>query len=101
MLAYPTYETPQPAIWPVTIILRRSRLFLCPWQLWWRSQAAAYIIRPNAPTIAAMSALRMNASMAHVWRNGRLEPNLSMPYPLPPGTISMHVRQELSQAPGV
>ena len=64
-------------------------------QVWWRSQAAAYIIRPNPPTMAAIVALRMNTSMTHVWRNGQPQPNLTMPYPLPPGTVSMHVRHKL------
>ena len=63
-------------------------------QLWWRSQAAAYIIRPNAPTMAAITALRMNTSLTHVWQNGQLQPGLTMPYPLPQGTVSMHVRRE-------
>jgi len=43
---------------------------LCAAQVWWRAQAAAYIVRPNAPTMAAVMAMRMNASLTHVWQAG-------------------------------
>ncbi len=43
---------------------------LCAVQVWWRAQAAAYIVRPNAPTMAAVTAMRMNASITHVWQAG-------------------------------
>ena len=61
-------------------------------QVWWRAQAAAYIVRPNAPTLAAITALRMNTSLTHVWQRGQLQRDMTVPYPLTPGTISMHVR---------
>ena len=61
-------------------------------QVWWRSQAVAYIVRPNRPTMAAILALRMNGSLNHAWQNGQPQPNLTVPYPLTAGTISMHVR---------
>ena len=67
----------------------------CAMQVWWRAQAAAYIIRPNEPTMAAITALRMNTSLAHVWQAGSLQANMTVPYPMTPGTISMHVRREL------
>jgi hypothetical protein len=63
-----------------------------PPQVWWRSQAVAYIVRPNRPTMAAILALRMNGSLNHVWQEGQPQPALTVPYPLTPGTISMHVR---------
>ncbi len=64
-------------------------------QVWWRAQAAAYIIRPNNHTMAKIWRLRQNPALHHVWQNGRPATHLSVPYPLPAGTISMHVRCEL------
>ena len=63
--------------------------------MWWRAQAAAYIIRPNNHTMAKIWRLRQNPALHHVWQNGRPATHLSVPYPLPAGTISMHVRYEL------
>ena len=64
-----------------------------PAQVWWRAQAAAYIIRPNNHTMAKIRRLRMNPKLHNVWQYGKAATHLSVPYPLPPGTISMHVRR--------
>ena len=64
-----------------------------PAQVWWRAQAAAYIIRPNNHTMAKIRRLRMNPKLHNVWQHGRAATHLEVPYPLPPGTISMHVRR--------
>ena len=61
-------------------------------QVWWRAQAAAYIIRPNNHTMAKIRRLRQNPALHHVWQNGRPATHMTVPYPLPAGTISMHVR---------
>ncbi len=68
-------------------------------QVWWRAQAAAYIIRPNNHTMAKIWRLRQNPALHHVWQYGRPATHLSVPYPLPAGTISMHVRCELEHIP--
>ena len=60
-------------------------------------QAVAYIVRPNAPTMDAIRALRMDTSLQQVYYQSKLQEEEVMPYPLPPGTVSMHVRS-LSQA---
>jgi hypothetical protein len=60
--------------------------------MWWRAQAAAYIIRPNNYTMAKIRRLRMNPKLHNVWQHGKAAAHLEVPYPLPPGTISMHVR---------
>ncbi len=54
-------------------------------------QAVAYIVRPNAPTMEAIRALRMDTSLQQVYYQSKLQEEV-MPYPLPPGTVSMHVR---------
>jgi len=72
----------------------RSRDF-CGWlrlQVWWRAQAAAYIIRPNNHTMAKIWRLRTNRHLHRVWQHGEPVMSLTVPYPLPPGTVSMHVR---------
>ena len=61
-------------------------------KLWWRAQAVAYLVRPNAPTLAAVRAMRLNPAMHQVARNGELNNTATVPFPLPPGTISIHVR---------
>ncbi len=65
----------------------------CALQVWGRAQAAAYIVRPNEPTMAAVTAMRMNLSLTHVWQGGQLQREMAVPYPLTPGTVSMHVRR--------
>ena len=72
---------------------RAARVGFCCAQVWWRAQAAAYIIRPNNYTMAKIRRLRMNPALHNVWQYGRAATHLSVPYPLPPGTISMHVRR--------
>lgn len=61
-------------------------------KVWWRAQAVAYLVRPNAPTLAAVRALRLNSALHQVARNGKVQKSALVPFPLPPGTISMHVR---------
>ena len=49
-------------------------------------------MRPNAPTMAAIRELRMDTSLQQVYYQSKLQEGEVMPYPLPPGTVSMHVR---------
>ena len=65
-------------------------------KVWWRAQAVAYLVRPNAPTLAAVRALRLNPDMHQVARNGDVQKAVGVPFPLPAGTISMHVRRQFS-----
>ncbi|KAG5460473.1 MAG: hypothetical protein BJ554DRAFT_7476 [Olpidium bornovanus] len=58
---------------------------------WWRAQSAAYIARLNSHTSAAVSVLRHNESQHAAWSHGR-KGGKPVPYPLPAGTVSLHVR---------
>lgn len=60
---------------------------------WWRAQATAYIARMNARTREVLGRLRLDPSMhnAFVRIDDKVQ-KLNMPFPLPPGTIDMHVR---------
>lgn len=53
---------------------------------WWRGQSVGYLARLNNETLAAVSALRMQADLHHYSRGSPL------PFPLPAGTINAHVR---------
>ena len=55
-------------------------------------QAVAYLVRPNAPTLAAIRTMRLDTAMHQVACAGARQPNETVPFPLPPGTISIHVR---------
>ena len=63
---------------------------------WFRGQLAAYLMRPNAATAAAYRALRTRAGgLLHA--AGPAAPagaaaRLAAAFPLPPGTLSLHVR---------
>ena len=63
---------------------------------WWRAQAAAYLVRLNAPTLAAIFELRRKTSAtlpAFLAGIEKFELNQSRAiFPLPAGTISAHVR---------
>ena len=63
---------------------------------WFRGQVAAYLARPNAATTRAFRALRTRAG-ALLHAAGPAAPpgaaaRLGAAFPLPPGTLSMHVR---------
>ena len=51
---------------------------------WWRGQSAAYLMRFNDVTINAIAALRHTQSMHYITNN------MTLPFPLPPGTISAY-----------
>ena len=58
---------------------------------WWRAQAVAVLTRPNSRTLAAVRRLRQWGNMTRL----AVGPTAAQPalvYPLPPGTISTHVR---------
>ncbi|EPS43439.1 hypothetical protein H072_2569 [Dactylellina haptotyla CBS 200.50] len=63
---------------------------------WWRSQLYGYILRPNDATLARMAEMRMNQTLhtgVATNRSDLSKPiNMSVPFPLPPATISMHIR---------
>lgn len=61
-------------------------------KLWWRAQAVTYMIRLNSETADAIRAMRMDHSIQNVSVAGVLQADSHIPYPLLPGTISMHVR---------
>ncbi len=53
---------------------------------WWRAQSAAFLMRFNNETVRAVSNLRHNQSL-HYFTGGS-----TLPFPLPSGTISAHIR---------
>ena len=53
---------------------------------WWRAQSAAYLMRFNNLTIHAVAALRHTQAMHYMTGDKPL------PFPLPAGTISIHIR---------
>ncbi len=56
------------------------------------TQAVAYIVRPNAVTMDAIRRLRLDPSLHRSYNSGEEQQGKPIPYPLPRGTISMHVR---------
>ncbi|KAK6512490.1 hypothetical protein TWF481_001375 [Arthrobotrys musiformis] len=61
---------------------------------WWRTQATAYMMRMNGPALKRLKALRtdqtQNTAVTHS-TNGELT-TTTVPFPLPDGSFSMHVR---------
>lgn len=60
---------------------------------WWRAQAAAYVMRPNAVAMERLKTLRTDTSLNRgliVTEEGSTA--VDMPFPLPDGSWSMHVR---------
>ncbi|KAJ3151985.1 hypothetical protein HDU89_001630 [Geranomyces variabilis] len=61
-------------------------------KLWWRGQSAAYLSRLNAETSDALRVLRLDPTLHRTWTHDDDRPYLSAPYPLPRGTMNLHVR---------
>ena len=102
---YPWFPTPDPISWdknrcPEPWASRLKELYAAQgldvsWEYlkyWWRAQAVAYIVRPNALTMGAISRLRKDPGLHRTYHSGEHQADRAMPYPLPKGTISMHVR---------
>ncbi|KAJ3170493.1 hypothetical protein HDU87_008726 [Geranomyces variabilis] len=61
-------------------------------KLWWRGQSAAYLSRLNAATSDALRSLRLDPTLHRTWTHDDDRPYLAAPYPLPRGTMNLHVR---------
>lgn len=62
---------------------------------WWRAQASAYLMRLNAKTSSRMRELRLGDGVKQLgmqWGTDGEPKDVEMPFPMPEGTISMHVR---------
>ncbi|KAF3078607.1 mitochondrial inner membrane protein required for protein import, variant 3 [Orbilia oligospora] len=62
---------------------------------WWRAQAAAYIMRFNRNTSRRLKQFRLGEDTKQLglhWDVNGDPRNVNVPFPLPEGTISMHVR---------
>lgn len=62
---------------------------------WWRAQAAGYIMRLNGRASARMKELRLGTDTKQLgiqWDVNGQPQDVDFPFPMPEGTISMHVR---------
>ena len=62
---------------------------------WWRAQAAGYLMRLNANAAESMKKMRLGDGLDQLgmqWDMNSEAQNVSLPFPMPEGTISMHVR---------
>ena len=62
---------------------------------WWRAQAAGYIMRINSPAASRMKELRLGKDTKQLgiqWDVNGQPQEVDLPFPMPEGTISMHVR---------
>lgn len=62
---------------------------------WWRAQAAAYIMRLNSRASSRMKELRLGNGTKQrgmQWGLDGHPKDVDLPFPMPEGTISMHVR---------
>ncbi|KAF3909290.1 hypothetical protein ABW20_dc0107806 [Dactylellina cionopaga] len=61
---------------------------------WWRSQATAYMMRMNGPALKRLKELRLenglHSAVTHNETGGLT--NVTVPFPLPDGSFSMHIR---------
>ena len=61
-------------------------------KVWWRAQAAAYLMRLNRQTSEALLAMRRDPGRQSVSVAGAPQPAAELPFPLPSGTVGMHIR---------
>ena len=62
-------------------------------RIWWRAQSTAYVARLNRRTMNALRELRFDPHLHQgIIQNDASRKMVHMPFPLPAGTISMHVR---------
>lgn len=62
---------------------------------WWRAQAAAYIMRLNGKAASRMKGLRLGKDVEQMgiqWNIDGQPEAVDLPFPMPEGTFSMHVR---------
>lgn len=62
---------------------------------WWRAQAAAYIMRLNGRASSRMKELRLGTDTKQLgiqWDTDGQPQEVDLPFPMPEGTFSMHVR---------
>ncbi|KAJ3151384.1 hypothetical protein HDU86_006084 [Geranomyces michiganensis] len=61
-------------------------------KIWWRGQSAAYLSRLNAHTSDALRAARTDPTLHRTWTHNDDRPHLAAEFPLPQGTMNLHVR---------
>ncbi|KAI8909389.1 hypothetical protein DFJ77DRAFT_513089 [Powellomyces hirtus] len=63
------------------------------YKIWWRGQSAAYLSRLNAETSDLLLQARNDKSIHRTWLHANDErPLAGVPFPMPPGTMNLHVR---------
>jgi len=82
-----------PSYWKKKLIDANPNQILTPsyFKYWWRAQSGAYLMRLNANTSDLIKQLRLDPKLHQEWVRGTHESKIP-PFPLPAGTMNMHVR---------
>jgi hypothetical protein len=89
------YGSPIPPIFEAALRLIQPDITAEMLKYWWRAQAAAYIMRLNGPAASRMKELRLGKDtkqMGIQWGVDGQPQEVDLPFPMPEGTFSMHVR---------
>lgn len=89
------HGSPIPPIFEAALKLIQPDITAEMLKYWWRAQAAAYIMRLNGPATSRMKELRLGIDtkqMGIQWGVEGQPQEVDLPFPLPEGTFSMHVR---------
>lgn len=88
-------------MWPVPPIFEDALRMVQPdittemLKYWWRAQAAGYLMRLNGSAASRMKEMRLGNGVKQLgmrWDENSEPHDVTMPFPMPEGTISMHVR---------
>jgi len=89
------YRSPVPPIFETSLRLLQPDITGEMLKYWWRAQAAGYIMRLNGPATKRLKKLRLgeeDKQMGIQWDVDGQPQEVKVPFPMPEGTISMHVR---------
>ena len=89
------YGTPIPPVFETALKLIQPDITGEMLKYWWRAQAAGYIMRLNGPAASRMTELRLGKDIKQSgiqWDLNGQSQEVELPFPMPEGTISIHVR---------